>query len=53
MTVWWRDHAAHHMSVLLSTDGPFRGCTPDGGHRTKLGTSTLRGTALRAVLSRV
>jgi hypothetical protein len=32
MSVWWRDHADHHMSVLLSTDGPFKGCTPDDGH---------------------
>lgn len=23
MSVWWRDHADHHMSVLLSTTGPF------------------------------
>lgn len=36
MSVWWRDHADHHMSVLLSTDGPFRGCSPDDGHRSKL-----------------
>ncbi len=24
MSVWWRDHADHHMSVLLSTDGPLK-----------------------------
>ena len=23
MSVWWRDHADHHMSVLLSPVGPF------------------------------
>jgi len=23
MSVWWRDHADHHMSVLLSPEGPF------------------------------
>ena len=23
MSVWWRDHADHHMRVLMSTDGPF------------------------------
>lgn len=23
MSVWWRDHADHHMSVLLSPGGPF------------------------------
>ncbi|KHL03216.1 DUF4913 domain-containing protein [Sinomonas humi] len=36
MSVWWRDHADHHMNVLLSADGPFKGCSPDDGHRTKL-----------------
>lgn len=23
MSVWWRDHADHHMGVLMSPDGPF------------------------------
>lgn len=23
MSVWWRDHADHHMPVLLSPSGPF------------------------------
>ncbi len=23
MSVWWRDHADHHMAMLLSPDGPF------------------------------
>ncbi|MGI8411545.1 MAG: DUF4913 domain-containing protein [Solirubrobacteraceae bacterium] len=27
MSVWLRDHADHHMAVLLSSDGPFKGCT--------------------------
>lgn len=37
MSVWWRDHADHHMGVLLSADGPFKGCKPVmGGHATKL-----------------
>lgn len=36
MSVWWRDHADHHMSVLLSADGPFKGCSPEDGHRSKL-----------------
>ena len=22
-STWWRDHADHHMSVLMSTEGPF------------------------------
>jgi len=28
-SVWLRDHADHHMAVLLSADGPFKGCKPD------------------------
>ncbi|MDO9174571.1 MAG: DUF4913 domain-containing protein, partial [Actinomycetota bacterium] len=23
MSVWWRDHADHHMAVLMDPDGPF------------------------------
>ena len=30
MSVWFRDHADHHMSVLLNADGPFKGCKPTG-----------------------
>jgi hypothetical protein len=26
MSVWWRDHADHHLPILLSTDGPFARC---------------------------
>lgn len=30
MSVWWRDHADHHLTVLLSRDGgPFAACTPE------------------------
>lgn len=29
-SVWFRDHADHHMAVLLSADGPFKGCKPTG-----------------------
>lgn len=36
MSVWWRVHADHHMSVLLSADSPFKGCSPDDGHKSKL-----------------
>ncbi|MDQ4490781.1 DUF4913 domain-containing protein [Sinomonas sp. ASV486] len=36
MSTWYRDHADHHMAVLLNTDGPFKGCTPEDGHRTRL-----------------
>lgn len=25
MSVWWRDHADHHMRVLMSDEGPFTG----------------------------
>jgi Domain of unknown function (DUF4913) len=30
LSVWFRDHADHHMPVLLDSDGPFKGC--DGRH---------------------
>ncbi len=26
MSVWFRDHADHHMSILLDADGPLKGC---------------------------
>ncbi len=25
MSVWWRNHADHHMAVLMDPDGPFAG----------------------------
>ena len=30
LSVWFRDHADHHMTVLMAADGPFKGC--DGTH---------------------
>ena len=30
MSVFWRDHVDHHMSVMLDADGPFKGC--EDGH---------------------
>ncbi|ONI79127.1 hypothetical protein BWI15_00015 [Kribbella sp. ALI-6-A] len=33
MSVWWRDHADHHMARILDPDGPFKGCTTEG-HQT-------------------
>lgn len=36
-SVWLRDHADHHMNVLLDADaGPFKYCTPDRGHTSRL-----------------
>jgi hypothetical protein len=29
LSVWLRDHADHHMAILLSAEGPFKGCKPD------------------------
>ncbi|TWD84172.1 uncharacterized protein DUF4913 [Kribbella amoyensis] len=26
MSLWWRDHADHHMTYLLDPDGPFGTC---------------------------
>lgn len=30
ISTWLRDHADPHMAVLLSSNGPLRGCKPDG-----------------------
>lgn len=32
MSVWWRDHADHHMAVLFDPDGPFKTCSVRDGH---------------------
>lgn len=29
MSVWWRDHADHHMAVLMDPDGPFAAAKAD------------------------
>lgn len=29
MSVWWRDHADHHMAVLLDPSGPFSKATSE------------------------
>lgn len=36
MSSWWRDHADHHMQILLSTEGPFKGCSREKGHNPRL-----------------
>lgn len=36
VSVWLRDHADHHMAVLMDADGPFKGCTPEKGHSDRL-----------------
>lgn len=33
MSAWWRDHADHHMEVLLSPDGPFKGLATVSSNR--------------------
>ena len=33
---WLRDHADHHLRVLLSADGPFKGCSPERHARRPL-----------------
>ena len=35
MSIWWRDHADHHMPALLAPDGPFKGCGSDRGHQPR------------------
>jgi uncharacterized protein DUF4913 len=32
MSIWFRDHADHHMAALLDSDGPFKRCSPTKGH---------------------
>lgn len=32
MSAWLRDHLDYHLPILLSPDGPFRGCSPTRGH---------------------
>jgi hypothetical protein len=36
MSVWFRDHADHHMQVLLDSEGPFRRCSIEKGHSDRL-----------------
>lgn len=33
MSVWWRDHADHHMEKLFDPDGPFKACSVRDGHK--------------------
>jgi hypothetical protein len=32
MSVWFRDHADHHMAVLFDPEGPFKRCSVEKGH---------------------
>ena len=42
LSVWYRDHADHHMRVLLDVDGPFKGCSPEKGHGERLDPLPLK-----------
>jgi hypothetical protein len=42
MSVWLRDHADHHMTVLFDPDGPFKGCSVDKGHSKRLDPLPLK-----------
>jgi uncharacterized protein DUF4913 len=33
LSVWFRDHADHHMTILLDADGPFKGCDATHSNR--------------------
>jgi hypothetical protein len=33
LSIWFRDHADHHMPILLSPRGPFKFCGVRHGHR--------------------
>lgn len=37
MSVWWRDHADHHMAVLLDPDGPFSSAADADENKSKKG----------------
>ncbi|MEE6289300.1 DUF4913 domain-containing protein [Georgenia sp. MJ173] len=40
MSVWWRDHADHHMAVLMDPDGPFASADSTAEtNQTKKGSS--------------
>lgn len=32
MSTWWRDHADHHLTVLLNSQHTFKGCGSIKGH---------------------
>ena len=36
MSVWWRDHADHHMRMLMSPEGPFAAARDQNGDREPL-----------------
>lgn len=37
MSVWWRDHADHHMTILMDPDGPFARATEGADNVCKRG----------------
>lgn len=37
MSVWWRDHADHHMAVLMDPDGPFAMATDGEENHSRRG----------------
>ena len=37
MSIWWRDHADHHLPILMSVDGPFASAPESPENRCKLG----------------
>lgn len=38
MSVWWRDHADHHMAVLMDPDGPFSSAADADENKSKKGS---------------
>ena len=45
MSVWWRDHADHHMTMLMDPDGPFAGAKTDADENRCRRGETLPYTA--------
>lgn len=40
LSVWWRDHADHHMAVLMDPDGPFGAAEDTNSRVTRCPTSS-------------
>ena len=49
MSVWWRDHADHHMRVLLDPHGPFYNCDKSGHRDPKRDVPREFDAAVRSV----
>ena len=51
MSVWWRDHADHHMRMLMSPDGPFADSQRWSPFPSQPGTAHIQGLTQSTVPS--